>query len=282
MFQPDQYALLDFGSGRKLERLGPMILDRPSPAADAARRAEVEAWRAARASYHRSDAGHGQWKPGNGIPQRWTIRHGPIAFELKPTDFGHVGVFPEQAENWDWLARQVATAGRLKVLNLFAYTGGSTLAVAAAGGQVTHIDAAKNIVGWARRNAGLSGLGEAPIRWIPEDAQKFVAREIRRGSRYDAVILDPPSYGHGPKGELWRMDEHFARLLACCAELTGARPRFVLVTCHSPGVSAAALQAEIAAVYPELEAARWDARRLAIRCGDGRRLDAGMVARWPR
>ena len=142
------------------------------------------------------------------LPERWTIAHGPLQFELKRTDFGHLGLFPEQAENWDWIAERVAAAGRpLKVLNLFAYTGGSTLAAAAAGAEVVHVDAAKNIVAWARRNAELSGLADAPIRWIAEDAMKFVKRELKRGNRYDAVILDPPSYGHGPQGEVWRLVE---------------------------------------------------------------------------
>ena len=168
----------------------------------------------------------GHWTCRRELPERWTITCGPWQFELKRTDFGHVGLFPEQVENWVWIGERVRAAGRpLRVMNLFAYTGGSTLAAAAAAAETVHVDAAKNTVAWARRNAELSGLSAAPIRWIAEDALKFVKRELRRGNRYDAVILDPPSYGHGPRGEVWRLSKHLPRLLSLCGELTAGRAR---------------------------------------------------------
>ena len=242
MFDPTQYQLLDFGDGRRLERFGPVVLDRPCPAAESIRPVAPRLWSTAAARFERIEAEEGQWTLRGDPPRQWTIAHDRMILELKRTDFGHVGLFPEQAENWDWIAAQVrrvppSAASAMKILNLFAYTGGSTLAAAAAGAAVTHVDAARNIVAWARRNAELSGLAEAPVRWIAEDAVKFVNREIRRGNRYDAVILDPPSYGHGTHGEVWRLAEDLPRLLALCAELTTPRPRFVLLTCHTPGFS---------------------------------------------
>ena len=221
MFDSTQYQLLDFGDSRRLERFGPVMLDRPCPAAASIRPAAPRLWSLAHARFERLEADQGRWIVRGDPPQRWTIAHNRINLELKRTDFGHVGQFPEQAENWDWIAEQVGrshsdAAGPMNVLNLFAYTGGSTLAAAAAGAKVTHVDAARNIVAWARRNAELSALGSAPIRWIAEDAVKFVEREVRRSNHYDAMILDPPSYGHGPHGEVWRLAEDLPGLLSLC------------------------------------------------------------------
>ena len=209
-----------------------------------------------------------------------------VILELKRTDFGHVGLFPEQAENWDWIAEQVRrspssdSASPMKILNLFAYTGGSTLAAAAAGAGVTHVDAARNIVAWARHNAELSALGDAPIRWIAEDAAKFVKREIRRGNRYDAVILDPPSYGHGTRGEAWRLAEDLPRLLALCAELTAGRPRFVLLTCHTPGFSPLLLRELLASSFGSAPSAQIDSAPMVLVSSSGQTLPSGVVARW--
>jgi 23S rRNA (cytosine1962-C5)-methyltransferase len=213
------------------------------------------------------------------MPESWTVVHGSLTLSVSPTPFGHVGVFPEQVANWDWIGRHARGA---KVLNLFAYTGGSTLVVAAAGAEVVHLDAAKSAVAWARRNAELSGLSAAPVRWIVEDARKFVARELRRSNRYDAVILDPPSYGHGAQGEAWKIEQHLASLLADCARLTEGRRGFVLLTCHSPGygpaeLASALVQAGLAASPREIDA--WP---LSIVSADGRELPCGAVARWPR
>jgi 23S rRNA (cytosine1962-C5)-methyltransferase len=205
-----------------------------------------------------------------------------VQFELKPTESGQIGIFPEQAENWDWIDRQVRRADReLTLLNLFAYTGGSTLAAARAGARVVHIDAAKNVVRWARRNAQISGLEEAPIRWIAEDAQRFVERELRRGNRYDGVILDPPSYGHGPQGEVWKLSDHLMPLLEKCGQLTRSRRALFLLTCHTPGFGPAELEASLAdTVFGHCQAGV-RAGRLQLATVSGRRLPSGVYARWP-
>ena len=304
MFTPDEYQLLDFGDGRRLERFGPVTFDRPCPAAESVAKADPDAWQRADTRFEGRDTEKGQWTDQRELPGRWTVGHGSLCFELKRTDFGHLGLFPEQAENWDWVSRLASPLGEgqgegsilenpsgphprplsqrergvsLKVLNLFAYTGGSTLAAAAAGADVVHVDAARNIVAWARRNAERSGLGDAPVRWITEEAVKFVERELKRGNRYDAVILDPPSYGHGPRGEVWRLSKHLPRLLSLCGELTAGRPKFMLLTCHTPGYDATVLrQMSIEALGNELTAT---AGPLSLRAADGRRLPSGVVVR---
>ncbi|MHB1033180.1 MAG: class I SAM-dependent methyltransferase [Pirellulales bacterium] len=279
MFQPDQYELIDFGEGRKLERFGPWVLDRPSPAAEGEKKALASAWDHAHARYHRTAENRGSWQILGEAPPAWTIARGEIRLELKRTEFGHVGVFPEQAENWDWIARQVQTAQTpVKVLNLFAYTGGSTLAAAAAGAEVVHVDSARNTVAWARRNAERSGLGQKPIRWIAEDAAKFVRRELKRGSQYNAVILDPPSYGHGPKGEAWQLADDLPPLLEQCAQLTAGRPRFMLLTCHSPGFGPAELSRLVSEALGGQSQATVAARELALCSSTGRRLPSGVAA----
>jgi 23S rRNA (cytosine1962-C5)-methyltransferase len=227
------YQLLDFGGGRKLERFGPYLLDRPSPAASGARRQSPEVWQAATARFERQVENLGKWKFNEPVAPSWPLACERFTLELKLTDFGHLGVFPEQADNWRWIAEQVGRVGRPKVLNLFAYTGASTLAAAAAGAEVVHVDASASAVAWARRNAEASQLATAPIRWIVEDAAKFVARELKRGQRYDAVLLDPPAYGHGPSGQSWKLEAHLDGLLEMCFELCQGREQFMLVTCHS-------------------------------------------------
>ena len=282
MFTRDQYELVDFGDGRKLERFSGVLVDRPCPAADGLARSDAALWTDADARYERSAGSEGKWRSGQPLPGPWSIGHEALILELKPTPFGHLGVFPEQAAHWDWIAERVHRAGRsIKVLNLFAYTGGSTLAAAAAGAEVVHVDAAKNIVAWARRNAELSGLADAPIRWIDEDAPTFVRREIKRGNQYDAVILDPPSYGHGPKGEAWKIEGDLMTLLEGCRELTRASRAFMLLTCHSPAFGPAELEAALAeAIFGHCGAGA-TAREMTIEAADGRRLPSGVVARWP-
>ena len=176
------YQLIDFGEGRRLEAFGPLVLDRPCPAAEGAAKGDPAAWSSADARFQRRDSIGGEWTTDGDLPSRWTVARGPLTFELKRTEFGHLGIFPEQAANWDWIAARLASGPRpVHVLNLFAYTGGSTLAAAAAGAEVTHVDAGKNVVAWARRNAALSGLADAPIHWVVEDAPKFVRRALARG-----------------------------------------------------------------------------------------------------
>lgn len=280
MFPPDQYQLLDFGEGRRLERFGPVRLDRPCPVAEPVPKAEPGDWEAD-GRFDRGEGEQGQWRLARELPERWTIAAGPIRLELKRTEFGHLGVFPEHAETWDWIAGRVSAAGRaLRVLNLFAYTGGSTLAAAAAGAEVTHVDSARNIVAWARRNAELSGLADAPIHWVAEDAQKFVRRELKRGNQYDAVILDPPSYGHGPRGEVWRLSKHLARLLEGCAALTSGRRQFLLLTCHTPDYSAERLsRMMVEAIGPD-QGGRATTGHLVLRSRSGREMPSGVFVRW--
>jgi 23S rRNA (cytosine1962-C5)-methyltransferase len=298
----NDYELLDFGNGRKLERFGNIVLDRPSPAAEGVAMSRPEAWRETTARYDRTHVDQGIWTPKNANLQRWSVsfvlepqtrlepaqrRHAStITLQLQLSPFGHVGVFPEQHGNWCWIARQAAkwqsVRGRaLRVLNLFAYTGGSTLAAAAAGAEVVHIDAARNIVERARRNAEFSNLANHPIRWIVEDASKFCQRELKRGKRYDAVILDPPTYGHGPKAEPWKIADHLLPLLKLCAELTSENRAFVLMTSHTPGMG----KAEVAAYVAQGIFGHCDeppaTGELFLETVDGRRLPSGIFARWP-
>jgi 23S rRNA (cytosine1962-C5)-methyltransferase len=282
VFPADQYQLLDFGQGRKLERFGNIMLDRPAPVVQGIQPAFPELWKSAHARYERRQGDQGEWRLLTPVPESWSIAHDPFRLELRLTPFGHVGIFAEQATNWDWIATQVRRAGRpLRVLNLFAYTGASTLAAAAAGAEVAHVDAAANTVAWARRNAELSGLAAAPVRWIVEDALKFARREAKRGRRYDAVVLDPPTYGHGPKGEPWKLPEHLLPLLQLCGELTREHRAFVLLTCHSPGVGPAELSASLAdGVFGHCSIGA-TASQLWLATADGRRLQSGAVARWP-
>lgn len=283
MFEADQYALLDFGAGARLERFGARILARPAPAAAHLPPRDPDDWSRADASFERPSGDSGRWSVPGGELRPWIVSHGCLKFELRLTPFGHVGLFPEQAANWDWIAARLRTAPRpVKVLNLFGYTGGSTLAAAAAGAEVVHVDAARNVVNWARRNAELSGLGSAPIRWIAEDARKFVARELKRGHRYNGVILDPPTYGHGAKGEAWRIHDDLAPLIAACAELLTSPQVFFVLTCHSPGLGPPELEALVSDSLPGKCQSGVEARSLLLRCADGRRLPCGAGARWPQ
>lgn len=281
----NDYELLDFGNGRKLERFGEYLLDRPSPAATG-RRQCTTAWASASAKFElkgdvRSSPQRGTWKLLSDMPLSWPLRIGQLQFELKRTDFGHVGVFAEQIENWNWLRECIASSTSAPtVLNLFAYTGGSTLAAAAGGAAVTHVDAAANIVAWARRNAELSNLSAAPIRWITEDALKFSQRELKRGRRYDAVILDPPSYGHGPGGEVWKIDDQLPELLQVCRELTGPQPKFVLLTCHAPEYDPRRLRESLIEAGYDNAAENLESGELNLASADNRRLTSGTFARF--
>ncbi len=281
MFQAHEYRLIDFGDGRRLERFGPLRLDRPCPAVEHLQRADPEAWSQVDARFERTGENEGHWSSGRELPELWTVAHGPVCFELKRAPAGHLGLFPEQAANWDWIVDRLQAAGEpVKVLNLFAYTGGSTLAAAAAGAEVVHVDAARNTVAWARRNAELSGMAHKPIRWLAEDAMKFVKRELQRGNRYDAVILDPPSYGHGPQGEVWQLSKHVERLLRWCGELTAGRRRFMLLTCHTPGFDPQRLRRMMIEALGDADESTCTAGQLTLRAATGREMPSGVVVRW--
>ncbi len=237
----DDYEVIDSSHGEKLERFGEYFLVRPDPQVIWEKDRVNPMWENPNARYHRSSKGGGKWEFID-LPEEWKITYKDLTFHLKPFSFKHVGIFPEQAANWDWAGYLIEKAGYpVSVLNLFAYTGGATLACAAAGARVTHVDASKGMVSWARDNAALSGLSNAPVRWIVDDSIKFVSREIRRGNRYDAIIMDPPSYGRGPKGEIWKIDERLNDLVAMCVGLLSERPLFFLINSYTTGLSAMAL-----------------------------------------
>ncbi len=279
VFESLQYQLIDFGRGRRLERFGGVLLDRPCPAVEGLPQGDPDAWQRADARFQRSEGEDGEWVCRRELPDRWNVRHGSAVFELKRTAVGHLGIFPEQAANWDWIAEQLPrTTEPIKVLNLFAYTGGSTLAAAAAGAEVVHVDAAQNTVAWARRNSELSGMADLPVRWIGEDALKFAMRELKRDNRYDAVVLDPPSYGHGPRGEVWQLSKHLPRLLQLCGELTAQRRRFVLLTCHTPGFDSARLEGMMNDAFGPK--GRVTGNPLTVRAVSGRPMPSGVVVRW--
>ena len=235
------YEVIDCSKGEKLERWGDYILVRPDPQVIWDTPRKEKGWHKMNAHYHRSKKGGGEWEFFD-LPQQWSIHYRSLTFQLKPFSFKHTGLFPEQAANWDWFSELIKKAGRpVKVLNLFAYTGGATIAAAAAGASVTHVDASKGMVTWAKENAGSSGLADAPIRWIVDDCVKFVEREIRRGNHYDAIIMDPPSYGRGPKGEIWKIEESIHPLVKLCAQLLVDRPLFFLINSYTTGLQPAVL-----------------------------------------
>ena len=231
------YELLDTSDGERLERWGNYILIRPDPQIIWKNAARHPAWKRADGIYRRSSSGGGAWVK-NDLPASWQIRYGELGFVLRPMGFKHTGLFPEQAANWDWFSGLIQKADRpIKVLNLFAYTGGATVAAAKAGASVVHVDASKGIVAQAKENAALSGLADAPIRYIVDDCKKFVEREIRRGNTYDGIIMDPPSYGRGPGGELWKLEDSIDELISLAAKLLSDKPLFFLVNSYTTGLS---------------------------------------------
>ena len=236
------YELLDASDGERLERWGRYILRRPDPQIIWRGSQKHPAWKNADAVYKRSSQGGGGWTR-NRLPDRWEIGYGKLRFVLKPMGFKHTGLFPEQAANWDWFSEKIAGAGRkIRVLNLFAYSGGATVAAATAGASVVHVDASRGMVAQAKENAALSGLGDAPIRYIVDDCKKFVEREIRRGNRYEAVIMDPPSYGRGPSGEVWKIEDSVDELIGLAAQLLSDKPLFFLVNSYTTGLSPMAME----------------------------------------
>lgn len=250
------YEVIDCSKGEKLERWGDYLLVRPDPQVIWDTPKKETGWHKMNGHYHRSSKGGGEWEFFQ-LPKEWTIQYSlpinkKLTFHLKPFSFKHTGLFPEQAANWNWFSQLIADAvskGRLvKVLNLFAYTGGATLAAAAAGASVTHVDASKGMVTWAKENAISSGLKDAPIRWLVDDCVKFVEREIRRGNHYDAIIMDPPSYGRGPKGEIWKIEESVYPLIQLCSQILTDNPLFFLINSYTTGLQPAVLSYMISTV----------------------------------
>ena len=236
------YELIDASSGERLERWGDIILIRPDPQIVWNTPKKNPLWKEAHARYHRSSSGGGHWETYRRVPDVWQIGYKDLAFRLKPMGFKHTGLFPEQAVNWDWIANAVRSANRkIKVLNLFAYTGGTTLASLSAGAETVHVDASKGMVLWAKDNAAASGLADKPVRWLVDDCLKFVAREIRRGNHYDGIVMDPPSYGRGPNGEIWKIEEQIYPLLTQCRQLLSEQPLFFIINSYTTGLSPAVM-----------------------------------------
>ena len=274
------YEVLDTSDGEKLERWGRYILVRPDPQVIWRSPRRDARWRHHDARYARSSPGGGKWSAHH-LPERWQIQYGPLTFNVKPMNFKHTGVFPEQAANWDYIMEKIRTAGRpIRVLNLFAYTGGATLAAAAAGAEVCHVDAAKGMVAWARENAKSSGLEGAPIRWIIDDCGKFVEREIRRGRRYDAIIMDPPSYGRGPSGEIWKLEKDLFDFVQLTAGVLSDSPLFVIINSYTTGLAPSVLGCIMDSVYTPRFSGGSCCDELGLPVTSGLTLPCGATGRW--
>lgn len=279
------YKILDTSGGEKLEQWGNYLLVRPDPQVIWNTPRSHKGWKQKNGHYHRSKKGGGEWESFN-LPQQWSIQYKPdtpesLTFQLKPFSFKHTGLFPEQAANWDWFSAKIRSAGRpVKVLNLFAYTGGATLAAAKAGASVTHVDASKGMVGWAKENARSSGLEAAPIRWIVDDCVKFAEREIRRQNRYDAIIMDPPSYGRGPKGEIWKIEDAIFPLIQLCSQLLSSKPLFFLVNSYTTGLAPAVLTYMLATALKQFRGTV-DSQEIGLPVtSSGLILPCGASGRW--
>jgi len=275
------YRLLDSGDGRKLEQVGPYRLDRQAPHAFW-RRSDPAAWSDVHGVHHRSDTGGGRWSTRHHMPEQWAVDVAGLRALMKPTPFGHIGMFAEQQDNWEWMRARVrdrvAAGERPQVLNLFGYTGLASLSCAAEGASVCHVDAARGVVDWARENASLSGLEDRPVRWIVDDALGFCRRELRRDRRYHGIILDPPTYGRGNRKEPWKIEDDLHDLLSACGELLDSEPLFVHLSCHTPGWTPGVLRNVL---EPHLPEGPWelDGREMGIQEATGRTLPAGSAIR---
>ena len=237
------YKILDMANGQKLEKWGNIILSRPDPQIIWKEKTFPEKWKNVNATYHRSKTGGGSWEYNKKVPEQWQIKYKELTFNIKPMGFKHTGLFPEQAVNWDWMIQKIKNSKReIKVLNLFAYTGGATVACSYAGASVCHIDSSKGMVSWAKENVTSSGLSERPVRYIVDDVVKFVNREIRRGNKYDAIIMDPPSYGRGANGEVWQFENNIYDLVELCTKVLSEQPLFFLINSYTTGISSKVLE----------------------------------------
>ncbi|MDT8976174.1 class I SAM-dependent methyltransferase [Paenibacillus sp. chi10] len=276
------YELIDTGGGEKLERWGDVVLRRPDPQIIWPLEKEADIWRNVHGHYHRSSSGGGQWDMKKPIPERWTIEYKHLKFYIKPTNFKHTGLFPEQAVNWDWMMNKIKSANRpIKVLNLFAYTGGATVACASAGAEVCHVDAAKGMVQWAKENVALSGLESHPIRFITDDVFKFVQREQRRGNKYDAIIMDPPSYGRGPGGETWKLEQSLYPFLEFCTTIMSDNPLFLQINSYTTGISPTVLSNMLSMTMKKRYGGKLSSGEIGIPITkSGMVLPCGILGRW--
>lgn len=277
----NDYSVVDCGNGEKLERWGNYFLVRPEPQAIWNTPRTNPRWNKYDALYSRSSSGGGKWTNRN-LPDSWKISYKNLTFNLKPMNFKHTGIFPEQASNWDYITDMIANAGRpINVLNLFAYTGAATVAAAKAGASVCHVDAAKGMVSWARENAASSGLSNAPIRWIVDDCAKFVEREIRRGRRYDAIIMDPPSYGRGPTGEIWKLENNLFDFVNLCSGVLSDAPLFVLISSYTTGLAPSVLKYISDIIFTKRFGGKSECDELGLPVLEtGLVLPAGSAMRW--
>ena len=275
------YELIDCGGGEKLERWGKHVLVRPDPQAIWQTPRNNPLWRRPDARYARASTGGGAWEKKD-VPAQWQVRYRELTFQVKPMNFKHTGLFPEQAANWDFAMEQIRRAGRpISVLNLFAYTGGATVACAAAGASVCHVDAARGMVSWGRDNARASGLEDAPIRWIVDDCAKFVEREIRRGRRYDAVIMDPPSYGRGPSGEVWKLEDNLWPFVELAAGVLSDEPLFFLINSYTTGLAPSVLTYILESLITPKYGGRTRSDELGLPVTEsGLALPCGATGRW--
>ncbi|MBQ3427422.1 MAG: class I SAM-dependent methyltransferase [Clostridia bacterium] len=278
----EDYRIVDASGGEKLEYWGRYLLRRPDPIAVWEDKGDIQAWNSPDAWYHRSAKGGGSWQVFNKhIPDEWQIKYRELVFNVRPTGFKHTGLFPEQAVNWDWIAELIKASKRpVKVLNLFAYTGGATVSALSAGAEVCHVDAAKGIVTWAKKNVESSGLGDRRVRYIVDDVVKFVKRELRRGNRYDGIIMDPPSYGRGPSGELWKIEDALFPLVKDCVELLSDDPLFMLINSYTTGLSATVLKNVMKVTARKRFGGEMDADEIGLPIESGMILPAGISGRW--
>jgi 23S rRNA (cytosine1962-C5)-methyltransferase len=279
------YQLLDCGHGMKQERWGPHTLVRPDPQIIWPRSGGATAWEQWDGYYHRDDTGGGRWEFRRPLPEYWEIGYGALRFKIRPTSFKHTGLFPEQAVNWDWFSEKIRAAraaGReVSVLNLFGYTGAATCAAAAAGASVCHVDAAEGMVKWCRENVALSGLAGAPVRTITDDCMKFVRREIKRGRRYDAIIMDPPTYGRGAGGEMWKLEDHLWALLRECREVLCERPLFFLLNAYTARLSPTVVVNLLSALLGDIPGGAITGGEVGLPVQrDGKTLPCGIYGRW--
>lgn len=276
------YELIDASAGERLERWGEILLIRPDPQIIWNTEKKDRRWHSAHARYHRSNKGGGHWEPYQKMPEVWSVGWRELTFRLKPMGFKHTGLFPEQAVNWAFAMEKIQRAGRpVKVLNLFGYTGAATLACLEAGASVTHVDASKGMVQWAKENAAASGLSGRPVRWLVDDCVKFVQREQRRGNTYDAIIMDPPSYGRGPGGEVWKLEEQLDNLLGLCLTVLSEKPLFLILNSYTTGLSPAVMEYLLTVLVKERLGGRVTADEIGLLVTDsGMVLPCGNTAIW--
>ncbi len=278
------YELIDCSNGERLERWGDVILIRPDPQIIWNTKRENPLWRKAHARYHRSNSGGGQWQVYKKIPDSWSLRYRDLVFNVKPMGFKHTGIFPEQATNWDFASDIIKNADRqLNVLNLFGYTGCATLACLKAGAKVCHVDASKGMVQWAKENAASSGLADKPVRWLVDDCMKFVAREQRRGNKYDGLIMDPPSYGRGPGGEIWKLEEQLYSFLELCSTILSDDARFFILNSYTTGLSASVMEYMLSAVIKSKFGGEVSSSEIGLPVTDSKLvLPCGSTAIWKK